>query len=61
MQAVIKENEDSELSAMRRTEENMEELRRDNQKRVEHSPIGDPLSLALENVAILWWATPPEN
>ena len=26
-----------------------------------HSPIGEPLSLALENVAILWWATPPEN
>ena len=21
-----------------------------------HSPIGEPLSLALENVAILWWA-----
>ena len=28
---------------------------------MEHSPIGEPLSLALENVAILWWATPPEN
>ena len=27
----------------------------------DHSPIGEPLSLALENVAILWWATPPEN
>ena len=26
-----------------------------------HSPIGEPLSLALENVAILWWAFPPEN
>ena len=26
-----------------------------------HSPIGEPLSLALENVTILWWATPPEN
>ena len=37
-------------------------LLKSSQPRGLRRPItGEPLSLALENVAILWWATPPEN